>query len=68
MVVGGSSGAQSINRALRQALPGLTTGFQVLHLCGEGNLDTNLEGTAGLLPARVPDNRNAPTLTRRRTY
>ncbi len=46
MVVGGSSGAQSINRALRQALPGLTAGFQVLHLCGEGNLDTNLEGTA----------------------
>jgi UDP-N-acetylglucosamine--N-acetylmuramyl-(pentapeptide) pyrophosphoryl-undecaprenol N-acetylglucosamine transferase len=46
MVVGGSSGAQSINRALRAALPGLTTGFQVLHLCGAGNLDTNLEGTA----------------------
>ena len=45
MVVGGSSGAQSINRALRQALPGLTTGFQVLHLCGAGNLEGNLEGT-----------------------
>ena len=45
MVVGGSSGAQSINRALRAALPGLTTGFQVLHLCGAGNLEGNLEGT-----------------------
>lgn len=47
MVVGGSSGAQAINRALRAALPGLTTGFQVLHLCGAGNLDPNLEGTQG---------------------
>jgi UDP-N-acetylglucosamine--N-acetylmuramyl-(pentapeptide) pyrophosphoryl-undecaprenol N-acetylglucosamine transferase len=47
MVVGGSSGAQAINRALRQALPNLTAGFQVLHLCGEGNLDSNLEGTPG---------------------
>lgn len=47
MVVGGSSGAQSINRALRLALSSLTSGFQVLHLCGEGNLDTSLEGTIG---------------------
>ncbi len=47
MVVGGSSGAQAINRALRAALPGLTAGFQVLHLCGAGNLETNFEGTAG---------------------
>jgi len=46
MVVGGSSGAQAINRALRQALPNLTSGFQVLHLCGAGNLDGNFEGTA----------------------
>ena len=47
MVVGGSSGAQAINRALRAALPGLTAGFQVLHLCGAGNLEPNFEGTAG---------------------
>ena len=46
MVVGGSSGAQSINRALRSALPDLTECFQVLHLCGKGNLDSDLEGTA----------------------
>ena len=45
MVVGGSSGAQAINKALRAALGTLTECFQVLHLCGKGNLDPELEGT-----------------------
>ena len=45
MVVGGSSGAQAINRAVRDALPRLLESFQVLHLCGKGNLDSALEGT-----------------------
>lgn len=45
MVTGGSSGAQSINKALREALPKLTGVFQVLHLCGKGNLDPMLDGT-----------------------
>lgn len=44
MVTGGSSGAQAINAALRKALPELTRCFQVLHLCGKGNLDAALEG------------------------
>lgn len=47
MVVGGSSGAQSINRALRIALPSLLQCFQVLHVCGSGNLDLTFEGTPG---------------------
>ena len=46
MVVGGSSGARAINEAVRAALPRLTTNFQVLHLCGKGNTDFELEGTA----------------------
>ena len=45
MVVGGSSGAQAINECVRQALPRLTESFQVLHLCGKGNLIGSLEGT-----------------------
>ncbi len=45
MVTGGSSGAQSINRAVREALPELTKVFQVLHLCGVGNLSDSLDGT-----------------------
>lgn len=45
MVTGGSSGAQAINKALRDALPKLTGVFQVLHLCGAGNLDPMCDGT-----------------------
>lgn len=44
MVIGGSSGAQAINKALRQALEQLTKCFQILHLCGRGNLDPELDG------------------------
>ena len=44
MVVGGSSGAQAINQAVWQALPRLTESFQVLHLCGKGNLNGAYEG------------------------
>ena len=46
MVTGGSSGAQAINAALRKALPALTECFQVLHLCGKGNLSADFEGAA----------------------
>lgn len=45
LMMGGSSGAQRVNEALRGALPALTREFQVAHLCGRGNLDPALEGT-----------------------
>ena len=45
MVTGGSSGAQAINKALRAALPHLIESFQILHLCGKGNLDMSLAGS-----------------------
>ena len=44
MVVGGSSGAQAINECLRKALPTLTESFQILHLCGKGNLSSEHAG------------------------
>lgn len=45
MVTGGSSGAQAINEAVREALPRLLPDFQVLHLCGRGNLSNqNISG------------------------
>ncbi|MDR3051137.1 MAG: undecaprenyldiphospho-muramoylpentapeptide beta-N-acetylglucosaminyltransferase [Oscillospiraceae bacterium] len=47
MMVGGSQGAVSVNRVLRQALPQLLADFQVLHLCGKGNLDAALAATPG---------------------
>lgn len=47
MVTGGSSGAQAINACVRQALPRLLSEFDVLHLCGKGNLDPACESTEG---------------------
>lgn len=42
MVMGGSLGAQAINNALRKALKELLEAFNIIHLCGKGNLDENL--------------------------
>lgn len=44
LVMGGSTGAQAINQALWQALPMLNSNFQILHLCGKGNLNTAYTG------------------------
>ncbi|MBE5769304.1 MAG: undecaprenyldiphospho-muramoylpentapeptide beta-N-acetylglucosaminyltransferase [Clostridiales bacterium] len=60
MMMGGSSGAQAVNAALRAALPRLTEIFDVAHICGKGNLDDTLEGTPGytqveFLDADLPD-------------
>lgn len=45
--MGGSLGAVKINNALRAALPSLLRDFQIVHLCGKGNLDQKLLGTKG---------------------
>jgi UDP-N-acetylglucosamine--N-acetylmuramyl-(pentapeptide) pyrophosphoryl-undecaprenol N-acetylglucosamine transferase len=42
LVVGGSLGAARINQVVRQALRGLTAQFHVIHICGAGNLDADL--------------------------
>ena len=60
LMMGGSSGAQAVNKALREALPELLKSFDVAHICGKGNLDASLEGTPGyaqmeLLDAELPD-------------
>ncbi len=60
MMMGGSLGAQSVNKALRQALPGLLPTFDVAHICGKGNLDESLKGTLGyaqleFVSAELPD-------------
>ena len=47
MVIGGSSGSQRINEKIREALPELLKGFQVVHLCGKGNLAPEYEGREG---------------------
>ena len=46
LMMGGSSGAQSVNACLREALPQLKE-FDIAHICGRGNLDPALEGAKG---------------------
>lgn len=60
MMVGGSLGAQAINQVLRAALDALLPRYDVLHICGKGNLEPSLEGRAGYcqfeyLSAEMPD-------------
>lgn len=60
LMMGGSSGAQAVNRALREALPEITQQFDVAHICGKGNLDESLKNTPHyaqmeLLDAELPD-------------
>ena len=60
MMMGGSLGAQAVNKALRGALPELLKTFDVAHICGKGNLDPTLDGTQGyrqleFVSAELPD-------------
>jgi UDP-N-acetylglucosamine--N-acetylmuramyl-(pentapeptide) pyrophosphoryl-undecaprenol N-acetylglucosamine transferase len=47
MVIGGSLGAENVNKAVREALPSLLPDFQVVHLCGKGKMDNLLLDTEG---------------------
>ena len=46
-VVGGSLGAERLNRIVREALSALTGVFDVLHVCGAGKIDPSYLGTSG---------------------
>ncbi|MFQ9511842.1 MAG: glycosyltransferase, partial [Lachnospiraceae bacterium] len=43
LMMGGSTGSRVVNTALRKILPQLLDQFQVIHLCGKGNIDTSLK-------------------------
>ncbi len=47
MVIGGSLGAASINKAVRDALPGLLEDFQIVHICGKDKVDNLLLNIRG---------------------
>lgn len=47
LVIGGSTGSQVINTAIRQLLPSLLENYQVIHLCGKGNLEASLGSQPG---------------------
>ncbi|MFZ5975466.1 MAG: undecaprenyldiphospho-muramoylpentapeptide beta-N-acetylglucosaminyltransferase [Bacillota bacterium] len=60
LCMGGSMGAVAVNTVLREALPLLTPVFNVVHLCGKGNLEPSLNGHAGyrqleFADAELPD-------------
>lgn len=47
MVIGGSLGAETINKTVRGALPRLLQDFQVVHICGKDKIDNlmlNIQG------------------------
>ncbi len=47
LMTGGSLGAQSVNRVLREALPDLLPDMDIIHICGNGNIDEALKNTPG---------------------
>ena len=47
LMMGGSLGAVKLNDCLREILPELTKTFDIIHLCGKGNLDASLNDTVG---------------------
>jgi UDP-N-acetylglucosamine--N-acetylmuramyl-(pentapeptide) pyrophosphoryl-undecaprenol N-acetylglucosamine transferase len=46
-IIGGSLGSRVINNVVREALQELLKGFNVIHICGKGNLDSNLKDKEG---------------------
>lgn len=46
LVMGGSLGSQRINTAVRERLAELAESFQIIHLCGKGNVEPSLASRA----------------------
>ena len=55
LVIGGSLGSVKVNGAVRSILPRLLEQFQVIHICGKGNLDESLIGTSGYVQYEYVD-------------
>lgn len=47
LVIGGSLGSVAVNKAIRSILPQLLESFHVIHLCGKGNVDSELNDIPG---------------------
>ncbi len=47
LVIGGSLGSVTVNTAIRNILPELLKKWQVIHLCGKGNLEESLKNLEG---------------------
>lgn len=55
LVIGGSLGSVTVNHAVRSILPKLLSQFQVIHICGKGNLDESLSGVTGYVQYEYVD-------------
>ncbi len=55
LVIGGSLGAVAVNNAVRSLLPRLLETYQVIHICGKGNLDESLIGRVGYVQYEYVD-------------
>lgn len=43
LIMGGSAGSQKINQTIRNCLTEILTDFQVIHICGQGNVDESIQ-------------------------
>ena len=55
LIIGGSLGSVAVNTAVRRILPRLLPSFQIIHICGKGNLDESLIGTEGYVQYEYVD-------------
>jgi len=47
LIVGGSLGAQAINRCVRENIPKLLKNFDIVHICGKNNIDAEFLSIEG---------------------
>lgn len=59
-IMGGSQGAETINNAIMDALPNLVKDFQVIHQCGQANINVIKESAAAILLENPNKNRYKP--------
>ncbi len=55
LIIGGSLGSVKVNTAVRSILPRLLQQFQIVHICGKGNLDESLIHTDGYVQYEYVD-------------
>ena len=55
LIIGGGLGSVTVNTALRGILPKLLKNYQVIHICGKGNLDESLTGMEGYVQYEYVD-------------
>lgn len=47
LIMGGSQGSAVLNNAIRDDLSAILVDYEIIHLCGKGNMDESLERTPG---------------------